>query len=157
MIALRACAGLQAIVLCLLPATIAAQTLPQSTIDRQTIAQLQYQLSLPGVTATQRRESEIQISQLEYQINTRPPIEPPPASQMPLLKMQSSPFPSAEVQFPVQVVPATVYGSCDAGRSLIAYLSGEMNDAQLTAQERAYIPQHIVTLRNTLRSQRCNS
>ncbi len=56
----------------------AAQTLPQSTLDRQRIMQLQNELNNPSITPSQRREIEMRISTLEYRINTRPLVVPPP-------------------------------------------------------------------------------
>lgn len=132
-----------------------AQTLPQSTVDRQTIAQLQYQLSMPGITAVQRREIEMQITQLEYQINTRPPIVPPPFSRTPQPALQGAiPYGAAQYAVPAtaDALPAR---PCDADRSVIAYLRGQLRDDTATAQERAYNSQRIRDLQRDLHARNC--
>ncbi|HEV7179044.1 MAG TPA: hypothetical protein VGN11_04190 [Candidatus Baltobacteraceae bacterium] len=131
-----------------------AQTLPPSTVDRQAIAQLQYQLTQPGVSPSQRREIQLQISQLEYQINTRSPIAPAGSSPAPFT------IPALEQRAPLsplQLVPyePVHYGSCEADRSVIAYLRGELGEPGLSQQERSYIPQQIDRLRDDLRARNC--
>lgn len=116
-----------------------AQTLPQSTLDRQQIMQLQNELNNPSVTPSQRRDIEMQISTLEYRINTRPLIVPPPN-----LVPGASPTP-----FPYLAKPgATVLGiprgatpaiqdACSERAALTARLQTMARNAPLGAQ-RAY-------------------
>lgn len=117
-----------------------AQTLPQSTIDRQQIMQLQSELSNPSITPSQRREIEMQISTLEYRINTRPLIVPPPN-----LSKGAPPTPS-----PYLVRPAgpmlgrpgadtapSIQDACSVRAALTARLHAMERNAPLSAQ-RAY-------------------
>src|SRR5215469_4455905 len=72
-------AALVAIGIAAVPLLAFAQTtLPQSTQDRQQIQNLQFQANLPGTSTADRAQIERQITQLQYQINTRSPIEPMP-------------------------------------------------------------------------------
>ena len=150
---LRALPTILALALGLPSALCSAQTLPQSTVDRQTIAQLQYQLSIPGVSAVQRREIDLHISQLEYQINTRPPITPPPFLQMPEPAHQS-PLGFAPYAVPAATDALTAQ-SCAADRAVIAYLAGQLRDASATPQERSYVTGRIVELQRNLSDRNC--
>jgi hypothetical protein len=128
-----------------------AQTLPPSTQDRQSIANLEYQLSLPGVTASERREIELQITQLQYRINTRSPIQP-----LPTLAPYAPPgstLPSYVTTSASMIVP--VYGSCDADRGVIEYLRDRIKAAD-TQAERSYLKSQIVDLQRALSQRKCS-
>ncbi|MDQ2866272.1 MAG: hypothetical protein M3R51_08600 [Candidatus Eremiobacteraeota bacterium] len=142
-------AALSLLALALLPATARTQTLAQSTVDRQTIGQLQSELSAPNVTPAQRREIEMQISELRYQIDTRPAIQvpgPPPPAFAP---------PGPPANFSAPAPPEAIDVSCDAYRSVIAYLSGELGSTQASTDERAAISQQIARLNGDLHSHHC--
>ncbi len=121
-----------------------AQTLPQSTVDRQSIAQLQSQLAMPGISIEQQREIQLQISQLEYQINTRPPIVDP--------RSPGANQGSRQTYTPATIVPLDL---CAADRSVVEYLQGAVKDPKVPQQERAVDAQRIRSLREDLRSRNC--
>lgn len=137
----------------------AAQTLPQSTTDRQTIAQLQYELTQPGVNAQQRLAIREQISELRYQINTRPLIAPPPGapSPVPLLAPfgAGAAFSSAPLVQGAFPLPHVYYGSCDGDRSAFAYEKAELKNPQLTQEERGYVSDRLRQLSTEMRERRC--
>jgi len=110
-----------------------AQTLPQSTIDRQQIMQLQNDLNNPAITPSQRRDIEMQISTLEYRINTRPLIIPPPNLAAPA---SSTPVPylaksaDAVLVAPQGATPA-LQDACSERAVLIAQLAATERNAPL--------------------------
>ncbi len=116
-----------------------AQTLPQSTLDRQQIMQLQNELNNPSITPSQRREIEMQISTLEYRINTRPLIVPPPNLAP---RVSPTPFPylakpgAAILGTPRGATP-TIRDACSQRAVLTARLQAMERNAPLDAQ-RAY-------------------
>ena len=133
-----------------------AQTLPQSTQDRQTIAQLQYQLSQPGVTAQDRVRIQERITQLQYQINTRPPIQAPGATPLPPQSYPIYPVFYNQKAPDVPIEPSHYgYGSCAADREMIEYLQDQLKDPNLTQQERTYIPNKIKDLEHDMKVRRC--
>lgn len=131
-----------------------AQTLPQSTQDRQEIQNLQFQASLPGTTAADRAQIQRQITQLQYQINTNPPIEPLPTltpswnsaslinGQLPAMAANPSTAPTSP----------TIYGSCDADREVIAYLTQQTQLRSVGYQERQYDENLLGQLQKELRA-----
>ncbi len=143
----------------LTPAIATAQTLPQSTVDRQTIAQLQYQLTQPGVSQQQRLAIQEQISELQYRINTRPLISKPPGAPTPppLIPNSSAgaPFSAAPLAQGAFAVPHIYYGSCDADKSMIAYESAELKNSTLTQDERGYVSDRLRQLHADMRARRC--
>ena len=140
-----------------IPLIASAQTtLPPSTQDRQHIADLQYQLTQPGTSAADRARIEREISQLQYQINTRPAIQPAPAitpnwsgsltlGNLPRLDPNATPVPLG---------PA-VYGSCEADRAVIEYLKQELQDPTTSHQERTYDRAKLNELETDLKSRNC--
>ncbi len=116
-----------------------AQTLPQSTLDRQQIMQLQNDLNNPSITPSQRREIEMQISTLEYRINTRPLIVPPPNLAP---RVSPTPFPylakpgAALLVVPPGATPA-IQDACAERAVVTARLQAMERSAPLDAQ-RAY-------------------
>lgn len=119
---------------------LAQTTLPQSTQDRQQIQNLQYQANLPGTSAADRAQIQRQITQLQYQINTRPLIEP-----MPTLTpgwnggiLTSGNLPQLSANPTIAPMTPTIYGSCDADRAVIAYLNQEISLPSTGRQERNY-------------------
>ncbi|HET9029321.1 MAG TPA: hypothetical protein VFN49_04025 [Candidatus Aquilonibacter sp.] len=139
-----------------MPLTVVAQTLPQSTQDRQEIANLIYQANLPGTSQADRAEIQRRITQLQYQINTAPPIAPMPTvaplwngngpvGQLPQVNVHATPVP----------LSPTVYGSCDGDRAVIAYLNQQLELPTLTIQERRYAQSRRDELVNDLRTRRC--
>jgi hypothetical protein len=139
------------------PLLAPAQTLPQSTQDRQEIATLTYQANLPGTSAADRLAIQRRITQLQYQINTRPLVQPMPTlapswsgqvgslSQLPQLNPNAPPVP----------LTPTIYGSCDGDRSVIAYLDEQLKLATTTRQERNYALAQRAELERDLRSRGC--
>ena len=116
-----------------------AQTLPQSMLDRQQIMQLQNDLNNPSITPPERREIEMQISTLEYRINTRPLIVPPPNLAPPA---SPTPFPYlAKPGAAIWVTPRgatpAIQDACSERAVLTARLGAMERDAPLGAQ-RAY-------------------
>jgi len=116
-----------------------AQTLPQSTLDRQQIMQLQNDLNNPSITPPERREIEMQISTLEYRINTRPLIVPRPNLAP---RASPTPFPylanpgAAILVIPRGATPAN-QDACSERAVLTARLRATERNAPLGAQ-RAY-------------------
>ncbi len=122
-----------------------AQTLPQSTLDRQQIVQLQNELSNPSITPSQRRDIQMQIATLEYRISTRPLIVPPPN-----LAPVASPAPFPYVAKPATVgTPpdgrAPVPNACSERAALAARLRATERDAPFAAQ-RAYAHEALARL-----------
>lgn len=134
-----------------------AQTsLPQSTQDRQQIQNLQFQANLPGTSAADRAQIERRITELQYQINTRPLIEP-----MPTLTpgWNGASLPGGKLpqlsNTTVAPITPTIYGSCDADRAVIAYLEQEMQLPSTSRQERLYDADQKQQLEKDLRSKGC--
>lgn len=136
--------------------TAAAQTLPQSTQDRQAIANLEYQANLPGTSPATRAQIQQQISELQYRINTRPLIQPmptlPPTWQQQPGLSSSLPHVSAKNTVPMT---ATVYGSCDADKAVLAYLQEQVKLPSTTTDERNYDRQRIGNLQREIAKERC--
>ena len=139
------------------PALVAAQSLPPSTQDRQAIATLTYQANLPGTSATERAAIARRISELQYQINTRPLIAPMPTiapnwtgnvapiNQLPALNPNATPVP----------LGPSIYGSCEAERSVVAYLDEQLSLPSTTYQERQYALSRRAELEKDLRARGC--
>ncbi len=151
-------AALVAIGVAAVPLLAFAQTtLPQSTQDRQQIQNLQFQANQPGTSATDRARIQRQITQLQYQINTRAPIEP-----MPTLTpgwssnvLNSGNLPQLSVNPTYAPLGPTIYGSCDGDRTVIAYLDQELGLASTTRQERIYDANQKAMLEKDLKKRGC--
>lgn len=135
-----------------------AQTLPQSTQDRQQIQNLQFQANQPGTSAATRAQIQQQISQLQYQINTRSPIEPLPTltpswNGGPLLSGGKLPQLSANPTY-APLTP-TIYGSCDSDRAVISYLTQQISMPSTTRQERLYNESQRAELQKDLKAKGC--
>ena len=155
MVSLRSLAAIVAAVA--IPLLASAQQLPQSTIDRQQIANLTYRANLPGTSAADRLAIQRQIIELQYRINTAPPVQPLPTiapswtgsvgtlSSLPRLNPNASPVPLAP----------TVYGSCEGDRAVIAYLTEQLQSPSTTRQERTYAAARRDELERDVRSRGC--
>ena len=127
--------GIAAVPLLALP-----QGLPQSTLDRQQIQNLQFQAGLPGTTPEDRAQIQREITQLQYQINTRPLIEPMPTitpgwNSAALVNGQ---LPALSANPTIAPTSATIYGSCAADRQVITYLTQQIQLPSVGLQERVY-------------------
>lgn len=139
-----------------LPAAAIAQTLPQSTQDRQAIANLEYQANLPGTDPATKAHIAQQISQLQYRINTRPLVEPMPTFG-PSWNMQPgvpSTLPTLNTQQTLPTTP-TIYGSCDADKAVLAYLQEEVSSPATSTQERSYDFARIGDLQRAIAKAHC--
>jgi len=150
--------ALIALAVAAVPLLALAQTLPQSTQDRQQIQNLQFQANLPGTSAATRAEIEKQISQLQYQINSRAPIEPLPTltpswNGGPLMDRGQLPQLSVNPTY-VPLTP-TIYGSCDSDQAVIAYLTEEISRPDTTRQERLYNQNQRAELQKDLKAKGC--
>ncbi len=150
-------AALIAMGIAAVPLLALAQTLPQSTQDRQQIQNLQFQANLPGTSAADRAQIERQITQLQYQINTRSPIEP-----MPTLTpgwnggvLTSGNLPQLSANPTIAPITPTIYGSCDGDRAVIAYLNQELQLASTSRQERIYDSNQKAQIEKDLRAKGC--
>jgi hypothetical protein len=134
------------------PQLARAQTLPPSTQDRQEIANLEYQATLPGATAATRADIARRISELQYQIDTRPAIEPmptiAPAWNQPLSIPSQNASVSPQLSTQTQDMTAPVYGSCASDRDVIAYLQQQLTLVSTSPQERTYDRSRIADLRH---------
>lgn len=134
-----------------------AQTLPQSTQDRQQIQNLQFQANLPGTSATDRAQIERQINQLQYQINTRPAIQPMPTLTPPwnggMLSGGNLPQLSANPTY--APLSPTIFGSCDSDRAVISYLTEQISQPDVTRQERNYDQNQRAELQKDLKAKGC--
>lgn len=141
-----------ALLLGVFPAAAAAQALPQSTLDRQQIGQLQTQLTNPSISPTDRLHTNEQIAKLQYDINTRSPIaEMTPAG------------PSNGAAIDTNRADRLIYensttGSqeqCAADRVAIDYLRWSETDQTLSFEERRYAAPRISILEADLRRMHC--
>lgn len=147
-----------ALAMAALPLAAAAQTLPQSTQDRQHIANLEYQATLPGTSAATRAAIEREIAALQYRINTNPPIAP-----MPTL----APTWNTRAQFTLQAgslpqlgretapLAPSVYGSCSMNAAVVTYLTQQLSLPTTTTQERDWDRQRIGDLQRRMRASNC--
>ena len=134
-----------------------AQTLPPSTQDRQTIATLEYRANLPGTDPATRAEIQRQITQLEYQINTRPLIQPMPTLP-PTWQQQpgmNGVLPQLDAQATVPMT-ATIYGSCDANRAVMSYLQQQVSMPATSAVEKQYDRERLDDIERSMKSQHCS-
>jgi hypothetical protein len=150
--------ALIALAVAAVPLLAFAQTLPQSTQDRQQIQNLQFQANQPGTNATDRAQIERQISQLQYQINTRSPIQPLPTltpawNGGPLLN--GGRLPQLSTNPSIAPMRPTIYGSCDSDRAVIAYLTQQISLPDTTRQERIYDENRRAELQKDLRAKDC--
>jgi hypothetical protein len=142
-----------------LTAQLGAQTLPPSTQDRQAIANLEYQLSLPGVSPESRRAIQLQITRLQYQINTRSPVQPlptlAPAPPQTASAAGYAPESYTTATAPNQIaVPA--YGSCRADSSVLQYLQSLLSSPSIGYDERVYIKHsQLNDVRHQMSERRC--
>ena len=139
------------------PLTTSSQSLPPSTNDRQSITYLEYELTQPGVTSQQRQVILKQISQLEYQINTRPLITPPGPESTPAIIPDNGRLPAMRATAPPIPTEPSNYNTsaCDADRGMITYLEAKLQDPTISYQERVYIPQQINDLKTDIRNRHC--
>jgi hypothetical protein len=155
-------------VVAIAPFATSAQTLPQSTMDRQAIANLQYRLTLPSTTPTDQREIQEHISQLQYQINTRAPITSPAAPHD-----VASPGPSLYTTIEgnqITLTPAidrangliqlndsiyTAPDMCSADYGMIVYLNYVAGRSDTSYQEKTYIPHVIDRIQHQMRNTHC--
>jgi len=146
----------------------AQQNLPQSTQDRQAITYLQYQLTQPGVNSIDRREIQQRISQLQYDINTRPPIEAPKAYPQPSgpatqsytrLTGEVITIPSVNARANAVInLTDTMFAKedmCTAKYDTIVYLNSQLHNPDNTYQELVYIPQLIDRTAHQMRNLGC--
>jgi len=146
----------------------AQQNLPQSTQDRQAIAYLQYQLTQPGVNSVDRREIQQRISQLQYDINTRPPIEAPKDYAKPYgpqtqtytrLTGVTLTIPSVDARATAVInLTDTMFGKedmCTAKYDTIVYMNSQLHNPDNTYQELVYIPQVIDRTAHEMRNLGC--
>ncbi len=145
---------LVALLVALLPFASNAQTLPQSTLDRQEIAQLQQQLAQPGLSEIDRLQIEQRITELQYRISTRPPIAPQPtlapfAPGHPLPRAVLPPLPL------MLGSPAPPASHCETLRILVTYLTSLQRDPQISPAERNYTAERIAALRREQQADRC--
>jgi hypothetical protein len=149
-----------------IPVAVGAQTtMPQSTQDRQSIQILQYQLTQPGVNATDRRQIQDQISHLQYQINTRPLIETPHQNTTPQAGQaaandtnQSFPSVDERANALVNIGDEPLYGVrdlCTANAGTLEYLNGVLENPNTTYQERTYIPHLVNRIQHQMRNLSC--
>ncbi len=133
-----------------------AQTLPQSTQDRQTIANLEYQANLPGTDPATRAQIQQEISQLQYRINTRPLIQPmptlPPTWQQQPGLSSTLPYVNSGNTVPMT---ATIYGSCAAEKAVLGYLQEQITLPSTTTDERNYDRQRIGDLQRQMAQEHC--
>jgi hypothetical protein len=150
-------AALVALGIAAVPLLALAQTLPQSTVDRQQIQNLQYQANLPGTSPTDRANIQRQITQLQYQINTRPPIQPLPTMSPAwnAAALVNGQLPRMDENPKIAPTAATIYGSCDADRSVIAYLTQEIQMSETLRQERLYDENQRALTEKDLHSKGC--
>lgn len=140
-----------------------AQTLPPSTQDRQEIATLEFQASLPGTDAATRAVIERRIATLEYKIATLPPIAPAsliiPQQTVPLSwNAHASVMTRGSLpQLATQTIPMqpAIYGSCAADRDVFAYLQQQLTLRSTIAQERQYDRMRIENLQRSMSSRHC--
>jgi len=136
---------------------LAQTTLPQSTQDRQQIQNLQFQANLPGTSATDRAQIQRQITQLQYQINTRSPIAPMPTLTpgWNINVLNGGNLPQLSVNPTYAPLTPTIYGSCDGDRSVIAYLNEELQQPSTTRQERIYDNNQKALIEKDLKAKGC--
>jgi hypothetical protein len=150
-----------------LTAALGAQTLPPSTQDRQQIAILEYRLSLPGVSPEDRRAIQLQITQLQYQINTRSPVQPLPtlAPTLPQAGLGAS---SASISASrstgsngygasTSQLSIPLYGSCEVDAGVIQYLQSQLSSPDIGYDERVYISKdELREINYQMSSRRCS-
>ena len=142
----------------LIPLAAFGQTLPQSTIDRQAIATLQWRLSQPGLSEIDRLQIARRITELQYRIATGPAIAPMPT----LAPFASQTNATGSARFAPTTLPSSTIAidtasHCDTLRIVITYLTALRADPSVSAAERSYNERRIATLHQEGRAWRCPS
>ncbi len=123
---MKASAIILSLAAALMPALASAQSLP-SLAQRQAILNLEYQLNQPGIPAASQPALQQRAASLESQAN---------GTALPALALP-------------------VYGSCDADRSVIAYLQDDLTNGDLGYQQQQTDRTAIYDLQVNLQQRGC--
>ncbi|HEY5341256.1 MAG TPA: hypothetical protein VIK27_09540 [Candidatus Aquilonibacter sp.] len=126
-VAMNASAVVLSLAAALLPVAASAQSLADNQGQRQAILNVEYQLNQPGVPAASVPGLQQRVAALESQVNG--------------------------AAFPTVAVP--VYGSCDADRSVIAYLHDELTNTDIDYQQQQTDRTAIHDLQANLHQRNC--